>query len=372
MSITRGGSFIRTLDEEISSYSHTIVCDGGFKTATVSLKEPNELIDDWIANGIGRHIICHGPGGGTIWEGFVDNVSVNYGGISVERGRLTDLCNRVSATYTPIIDDTVDPPITGTTTETVIAEDSESQAKYGIWEKIISAGTVLDADAEYVRDAFLQEYKELEVSHQISMGGGGGDITVSLDCKGYIEWLGNYAYNDITVPLSVEASTKVTSVLASDPNDIISPDMGEIDYNGILVPSYEDKNRMGSEIINEIVTYGDINDNRWMFGIYEDRIAHYKAIPSTVEYLHYMGAEAQQILNVAYGEVKPWNVRPGKICVIPDTVIGRFTMYTGIRLDPRVMFLEQITFTAPNGIELQGKKIRNLAQLMAKMGLSGL
>lgn len=293
------------------------------------------------------------------------------GNITIERGRLTDLCNRCMVVYTPIIDPDANPPTTGTTTETLIAEDEDSQRIYGIWEKVVSGGTALPENADYIRDTFLEENKNLQLTHHPVIGQTGGDVTVSLECRGYKEFL-SYVYNYLSDPaLSIEASEKIIDILEADPNDVISSDMHYINYNGVLVLDYEDQNRPAIEVINETVGFGDINYLRWVFGIYEDRKAHYRAIPETIEYLHYIATESQKILNLHNAEISLWNVRPGKICVIPDTIIGQEPMYTGVRTDPRVMFIESVTYTAPGSIDLQGRKIRNLDQLLAQLGVSG-
>jgi len=371
--LVRGGKFYKVLDRAIESYSHTISAESGFETCDISMNVSETEADEWIANGLGRHIVCYGAEGNIVWEGYVDSVSVQLGGLTIERGKLSEICNRCSVEYTPIIgyDEETGEPITGTPTTTIIAEDLESQEKYGIWEQVIAGGTVEATEAEYRRDTYLEDNKEPEITHQPSIrpGSNSGDIKLSLNCKGYIYWLDNYVYEFGDYDLSIEASDKIKAVLSADPNGVISTDQNLITYNGVLVNAFENTSRMALEVINDAVSVGDINDNRWIFGIYENRRAVYKAIPTTIEYLHYIGTSGQKIEDINNTEVYPWNVRPGKFAIIPDVLIGRLPLYTQLRKDQRISFIEQITYTAPYGLDVQCKKIRNLDQYLAKLGV---
>lgn len=376
-----GGNYIRSIDESISSYSHTISAVGGFISASISIASSEIEVDDWLTNGIGRHIVSYGVGGETVWEGFVDNVSVGMGNITISRGRLTEICNRCSVLYTPIIsyDDTMN-PVGGTQISTVVSDDEKSIKKYGIWEKIASAGLLItDRDpitsltpAELLRNTYMEDHKEPEISHSaVLVADSSGDVTVTLDCKGYIEWTNNYVYNnDISAPFTTDVTAKIIAVLAEDPNDIISTSIHGIQYNGVLIGMPEDQSRNAAEVINECVEMGGSNYERWIFGIYENRTPRFEPFSSTVDYYYYMSGGNQKILNTNGTEIYPWNVRPGKIVFIPDTYLGGL-INADLRTDPRVMYLEQVVFTAPNTISLEGKKVYTFDRMSKQFGLTG-
>jgi hypothetical protein len=370
--IISGGTLIRSITDDIDSYSHVIAADGGYLSAEIKIKANLDIADEWLSEGLGRHIEVKGVMGEEAWIGFVNTISVNFGNYTISRGPLTDVCNRCLVLYVPIIDPNADPPVTGTQTETIIAEDIDSQKKYGIWEQAISGGTLLDDEAESLRDVYLNENKNPATSHSPTIfDEGGSDVIITLSCRGYIDWLNNYIYENRVAPISTTADDKIKSVLLADPNVVVSTDVRLIEFNGILVPSWEDQNRSASTVINEIVSAGDIIGNRWLFGVYEGRQAVYKAIPTEVEYYHYIGAENQRIVNIGYGEIPLYSVRPGKFAMIKDVVIGKLTNYSQLRIDERVVFIEQITYTAPAKIEMQGKKVGTYSQLLARLGLFG-
>ncbi len=376
-----GGAYIRSLDSEVSSYSHTISVVGGFLSASMAINSSISESEDWIANGLGRHIVAYGLGGEVVWEGFVDNISVNMGNITIDRGRLTEICNRCSTIYTPIIDyDPEGNPITGTEVTSVVADNESSVRKYGIWEQVVSGGTLIEdrdpitnlTPAEFLRNTYLEDHKEPEISHSpILVTEGGSEVTITIECKGYIEWLTYIYNNNIEAPFTTDVTTKITTVLAEDPNSIISTIISSIDYNGILIGMPEDSSRTAIEIISEAVELGGSNSNRWIFGIYENRIPHFHAFSSAIDYYYYISKSNQVILNLSEVEVEPWNIRPGKIIFIPDTYLGGFQPTTDFHTDPRIMYLEEITFTAPKTINLQGKRVHKFEQLQKQLGLTG-
>lgn len=369
--IISGGHPIRIVTDEIETYGHVIASDGGFISAEISMKANLEIADEWLSDGLGRHIQVNGHAGDTAWEGFVNKVSINFGNYTIERGNLTDVCNRCLVLYTPIID--WDPesgePITGVATETIIAEDEDSQKKYGIWEQAISGGVLLPEDAEYLRDVYLNENKDPVITHSPTIfSEGGSDVVITLSCRGYIDWLNNYIYTN-DAPTSTTVEDKIIDVLDADPNNIISTDQTAIEVNGVLVSAFEDQNRTASTIINEAVAMGDIYGNRWLFGIYEDRKPVYKAIPDTLEYYTYISSESQRVTNLGNGTIASYAIRPGKFTMIKDVVMGKLTIYTQLRVDERVMFIEQVEYEAPSKVDLRGSKVSTYAQLLARIGL---
>lgn len=364
----------------LESYTHVIAVDGGFKSASLSFNAHSYEIDEWLESGLGRQVEIFGPGGQIIWQGVVNEISAVIGTLNVVRGPMMNIANRVSVVYTPYIDITVDPPTTGTATETVIVEDSESQEKYGIQEAVVNGGTLVDDttycgvgctpdnEAEAVRDAYLQENKYPETKESINIESTSVP-KITINCVGWVEFLNKYVYNNDEA-LSVQIPTKLRNILAADPNNIFSTNYDYIEDSAALlwlVNSYEDQNKMAWAIIQEELALGDANDNRTIFGIYEDRLAHFSAIPSEIEYIHRItnSKPSIEMLNGTY--VDPWDVRPGKWTLLADFMVGR-PFPSVMRADPRNLFIESVSYTMPFGLTLQGGKIEKVKQLMAKFG----
>jgi len=322
-------------------------------------------------NSLGRHVTCYDEDQQIIWAGFVNSVSGNLGGLAIERGPLLDVANRAELYSTPIIDPTPDPPVTGDQMPTVIAQDTASQARWGIIEKILSSGQMLDDMAEQMRDLYLAEYLDPKTAKSFSLSGN-SNPQVSIKCLGYVHWLETYAYNQTATALTDVASDKIEDVLAADPNNLFSTDYSKIDFNGTLVPSYENASRTAWTIIKEITALGDGSDNRWVFGVWDSQRAVYAAVPTTVKYTQSLSDPSQRIIDDhTKAVIPPWKVKPGQWMMYTDLLVGQI-QDTTLGVDPRTQFIESVIFTAPADLQLAGSQVSTLQQKLARLGLGGL
>lgn len=352
----------------VNSYNHVISASGGYLSASFTTVGNETFAEDWLAYGLGRHIIVYGPSAEIIWEGFVNQLDINMGGVTFTKGPLVEIANRVSGVYTPVIDPTTDPPITGTALETTLTEDSESILKYGIWEKLLNIGTVLLADAYYIRDLYLEENAFPDGNPSISISGGSKNYSITVNCRGYIDWL-EYIYNFTDSHLSIYLSEIIKNILGSDPNDIISTDYSSISENLVIKDPWTEDNKTAKTLIDELLALGGGSDDRWTFGIYKNRKAIYAPIPTEVEYIYYKTGTTQQIETTQGTIVEPWNVLPCKWVTIPTFLSNLNISASNIKNDPRIFFAEEVNFTAPDQVTINGAKVRRLAQYMAKLGL---
>lgn len=359
-------------------YEHIIQADGGFQSCTIGIASNETTITDWFNNGLGRDIKVYNTSGGIVWEGFVNRIVTSAGAISIVRGPLMEVTNRCFIAYTPYTDITVDPPARGLPTITTIAENDDSQAFWGIQEDVVSGGTLIDAatvgggganEASEMRDVYLAEFKDPEVSQSLSAGA--GDLSISIECRGYYDWLTRYIYDNNGVSYTT-IPAKMEDVLGSDPNSIISTNYSHIsdgtDYL-LLVPVNESDYKKASTIIEELVSQGDANDKRTIFGIYEDRLPYFAAIPDYVEYRYRLFQEGQQVTDMTNRTIDFWDIRPGRWMEFPDFPALIDSASTELRSDPRNMFIESVRFTAPNGLDISGSRTGTFRQLLAKRGV---
>lgn len=362
---------------QVIAYQHQLALDSGlYLSAEITLSLYDEEVVDWIERGLGRHMVVLDAKGFTIFEGFVNVVKLTIGGVTLTYGPMMSVMNRVKVQYTPYIDVTVDPPVTGNTTETIYAEDADSQAKYGIHEVVVDGGTLIDSmtyigggtpdhEGELIRDAYLQETKLPEVSHEISFESTAFEI--KLELKGYSAFFDKHIYNDATAA-TVQVPTKIQNVVDANPNTTIF----STDYSGIanaatylqLTTAYEDKNRTANAIIKELLLLGNSTNDRTVFLVLADRKVYYSAIPTRVEY--YYDTNSNVIKDITGGQVLPWRLLPGK-----------WLEFVGLRGIPqagemrdtfRRMFIETVTYTAPLGLQLGGNKVNRISQILAKKG----
>lgn len=369
--LVRGGAHIANIAHLVNSYSHEMSSLGWFTRASATVACTRVQLDDWIANGLGRHIIIRSPAQKIIWEGFVNNISTKFGPLSIGIGPLMDVSNRASVVYTPIVDTSVTPPTTGTPLETVIAEDFDSQDKYNILERVLSCGTALTEDAELVRDTFLLENKYPRTSAEIATTSDAGDTLITLEMLGYYEWLDHWVYNNPAIITSTMAYLKIQDVLAADPTGIISQNMTNVGYNAVLVPSCEDQNRTAWAIISGILALGGAYDEKYSFGLYENRQPFYQPFSQDIDYYYRITDSRQRITSRSQTLVMPWDIVPGKWLMLVDYLVGQSIDATALQPDPRAIMIESLTYTAPYQVSLRGTQYPRLPQLLAKLGLGG-
>lgn len=371
-SYTAEGTLLGQLSGEVSSWTHEIQADGGFWTAEFTLAAGERDVNDWLAGGLGRHIACYDNAHTVIWAGFVNRISIQMGGLTIDRGPLMDIGNRVENYYTPVLDNTTDPPITGDELPTPLIEYTPSQQRWGIVEKIITSGQVTPTEAAQIAALYMKENRDPWTAKDFAVGSGTGNVSITVSCLGYAQWLEGYVYNDAAAPTSTTAEDKIQSVLGADPNGMFSTDYSKINANGTLVSTYENKSRTAWTIIKEIVALGDASENRWTFGVYQDQQAVYAAIPTAYEYKISVADVGQRVF--AYDrpeEIVPWRVLPGKWLFYSDFLIGR-VYNTDLGVDPRSQFIESVVYTLPYDLQLRGGRVSKLTQKLARLGLGGI
>jgi hypothetical protein len=365
---TPEGAAFERLTDVISAYSHSRTAVGGFWDATITMQGPQLTLERWLQQGLGKHIVVVDYAGETVWEGYVDKVTVNAAGLSIVVGGLRDMANRASVIYSTT-DMTTDPPQVGIRDETAISEDAASQRRYGILTKVLSTGGVTAAAALQIRDMYLAERAAPAMTKQLDLTGTSGQQSITLDCLGYHAWL-SYIYRSTTTGLQ-NASAKLAAVLDADINALFASTNADITTNAEQVKAFETRNETAWAHVKDIVGRGDTSDDRQLFDVGPGRFVKYGPAPTEVEYHQYITSESQQVTTVNGAPVRPWQVKPGKWLRFPDLLAGH-TFPTDLRDNPRSMFIERAIYTAPYGLQLHGGPMDRMPQLIASLGLSGI
>ena len=135
---TPAGTLVGEFSREVEQYQHTIAALGGYDSASFSINDRQEKLEDWLDR-VGYHVEVYNPDLILIWEGFIDSVALNLGPLAITRGELTDIGNRVQCIYSAV-DTTTTPPTMGMRIKTAVADNATSQLRYGIIEKLLSVG----------------------------------------------------------------------------------------------------------------------------------------------------------------------------------------------------------------------------------------
>ena len=226
-----------------------------------------------------------------------------------------------------------------------------------------------EARALNYANAYLNEMRQLGSTKALDLSGGGDTPTATFSCRGYAAWL-NYDYGYSNYGGEIDLSTKLGLALNADPNGFFSSANALITENTLQVcrcqPGVE-----AWTLINDLVALGDVNYNRYAFGVYFDRSCAYQQIPTTVSYYQYLSDSSGGILGLDQSLELPWSIRPGQWIRFASFLAGHQPTSDDPRNDPRCMFVEQVTYTAPYDLKLQGGQTDRLTQLMAQSGLSG-
>lgn len=363
------------IDDQIASkidaYSHEKAADGGYISANFTFASDFPELESWFADGIGRHIEIYNEALVKIFEGFVNAVDIAVGSFRAKRGPLMNVTNKLRSVYQTMSYNVV-PPIGGNRDEYpangVYLSDTTSQTRYSILETILSAGQGTSTQVAQIVDTYLAENKNPETTQTLNIGAN-AKPTVSVEVRGYRDYLTRYYYSS-SISSTMDADNKIEDVLNTDPNNFFT-DFTGLTANSLQVPQFEEGENKADSIIRDVVVRGDSSDNRWVFGIYNDRKAIYEPVETAISYYHKLGDPGQWIETTTGARLFPWNIQAGKWLFITDFLAGK-NPSTPLAEDPRAIYIESIRYTAPWGLEINGGKVSKVAQQLAKMGLGGI
>lgn len=365
--LPKGRGQLGILTDEIASWTHTSAAIGGYLTANCTVNADENYIDEWLESGLGRWLTLYDEGGNIRWRGFVDQITANIAGLSIQRGPMSGITNRCHMVYSTA-DNSTAPPTMGVRAVTTQTDDTSSQALYGIWQKVLSCSGNTQAGAVQDQAMYLQEYANPETTKTLTLGG--GNLSMTLQLKGVWYWLGAFIAN-FTTAGTVNLSDRLIAILALDPNAVFSTDTSHITANTYQVAGFENDDKPGLKYINSLLTFGDAAFNRYTAGFYDNEIMYYVPAPSTILGTFSLSDPSQEVTFLGGVVQRPWEVQAAQWFQISDLMIGRVAD-ANIRRDPRNIFVETLSFTAPYGLVLNGGKVATLPQILAQKGLGGI
>lgn len=368
-SFALGGRWLMNIDNGLLSWSHTVAADGGYKTASMTFTDSQPALESFLEFGLGRQVILYDGHTFPRWSGFVNSITMTLGGLSYQHGPLLDIANYCRIVYSTV-DTSTTPPTMGVRKALPWISDADSIAKYGRIEKALSSGGSTDAEASQMLNMYLEEYR-LPRSSQAINPSAGNVPSMTLELLGDVTWFETYVYNT-TATGATNALTRLQAIMVASPTITFSTDYTDMDANSTSVPAWENDDQSAWEIMKGIIALGDpVDYTRFTFGIYNDKKAYYKKIPTDIEYVYRISSGSQVIETLGGAVVDPWAVLPARWIFVPDIMIGR-NMITDLRDDPRNVFIESVSYTAPYGLTITGGRISKLSQAMAQKGLSGI
>lgn len=368
--LPKGGTWLGDFDISVQNWRHEISAFGGFDTASFELSDHLSNMEDWILNGLFRPIIVRDNYLTTIWEGFVNSITINQAGLSVTHGPINEIKNRIFAIYSGV-DTSVYPPQIGVRKKTPTINSTASQTNWGIWPFILSVAGVSDSNADQLVSMYMQEHDHPEINSNFSFSG--GEISLTINCLGWYNTL-KYPFNYTTNSGTVAITTRISQILAANPNSgWISSDLSKVIPNTIVVPQYENDDQLALEHLRGLTAMGDVNLDRCYFGIYEDRQVVYGPKTEQLDFTLELADPKRQLYDSSGSLVAPWKIRPGMWVFFSDFIPGLGAPFDDFHTDPRMLRVETVSFDmrTPFAVQFTGGISSKYEQRSARLGLRG-
>lgn len=363
---TPNGEFLFSLSEDVSFERLETQAIGGYYAAEFSFPAGDADIENWVADGLGRHMEIYDNSMDTIWEGFVDEIKIQIGSLEYSIGPMSELCNRSSVVYRDV-DYGETPPVLGDTMTSILHDNETSQGQYGIWERILTGGELTLTEAEELAELYLNENCWPGRSHML--GSSSSERKITLVCSGYFRFLEGYICEMIAIGGIGAASDKLIDIIDLDPNGLFSSDNADIEENLTPVGFYEDDYQDAWTLIKTILELGSGTDLRCTFGVYNGRRIVYGSIPTEFSYEKRLYDDTGNVYDMVGNIVVPYRVLPARWLFLSDWLIAT-SAGKPTKEDPRATFIESVTFSPPDSLELIGERVHTLAQRMAKINMT--
>lgn len=366
--LARGGTHIDYLTDYILRYSQVVNMFGGFWSASMRIRQADMRLEDWLEDGLMRHVDVRGPNSTTIFEGFVNEITVRRNGYSVRLGPLLNMANKTKLIYSTV-DTTSGQSVVGIRGETAWQTDVECQERYGILEQVYSAGGLRVDEIAAVIGLQLQRACTPNKANDLTLPADLDSTEVEIEIAGYVRLLEKYIYNSTTYGTQ-QLDAKLTAVLNAEPNGIINVDPARIATNTMDVGAYDNDDRTAMSVIKGLVADGDASLNRYTFGILGNRTSVYEPISTVIDYVRAAHEQRQAVFTVDGGHIDPYYILPGRWLQQSDLMVGRKA--TSLQVDQRALLVESVRFTAPNSVAINGGESFKIDRKLAQLGLSGI
>lgn len=338
---TTPGMQLDNLFRSATSYEHTISATFGFESATIervtTLDAAMTFTDLLLAP-----LIVYGPDASTIWEGYLNSVTIDAGG-RARSVSLDEIQNRIRVRYQTVL---------GTPGVSATVSDTASIARYGTRDGVVSVGTSTAAATTTLASVALAERAtpRAEPTSSASFATSAPVTPVSLTL-GFVGWYGTL---DWVVLERTDTSTEATNTQVGALIGSVSPGIGAINAflststANIAATGISDTRKIEADTtyrsaIEQRLQKGNSSNQRLAWGVYENRVLTVAqwagATPLTIAYRLRLGSS--RILDSQGLIVAPWAVRPNTM--LEESDFADPTPGTGADTASR-FFVERVTY----------------------------
>lgn len=367
--------------DAFDSLSWVNTANGGFETCSWTIGGTMQDVERWLQEGLGAHVEARDEAGVIRWEGRVNLIRVTAGGLRWQWGPLTDIGNRVGMRYN-VINTATTPPTESEQTFYGWEEYADSQRRYGVSVVILSGGGMTFSNAGIATQTWMYLNAFPKLSTDVALGGEAGTISIQFQALGYKAWLG-YPYNNTPQTGLVGADAKVGAILDADPNGFFSSANAEIRSTLFLNEvANESIDRSAWDLITSYTRCLDSGIYRSMARVGPGRFFQFTPAPGysnprDPDYMISLGDPGHyQVRDLNGALVRPWAVDAGTFAMLTDVMPGREFVNTIYPIwweqDPRLMFVERVTFTAPDRLQLVSGAFSDIPAMLKKFGIGSI
>jgi hypothetical protein len=164
---------------------------------------------------------------------------------------------------------------------------------------------------------------------------------------------------------------KIEDILNEDRNNLFSSGNSFVEQNPLLVPAYEDQDAEALTLIKDMVNEGDVDYNKYCFMVLNDRNVIYQKCSEPYDYVIRIRNGTNRIEYPDGSLIPLTQVMPGKWVFLAD-VLGNAAVEKDVEHDPRLIFIESVTYTMPSEISLSGGKNNRVEARLAQFMLEGI
>lgn len=344
---------------------------GWYDKANFSMLGDRLELERWFSDYLGWHAVRHDPTGISrepIFEGMIWSMTLHLPGLT-QTISLDDMSNSVAARYT-LTDFSVNPPTTSGTGFAALTNNQDSIDKYGRKDIVLQRGRLDATMANQERDTWLEENAWPRAEKKATSAN-----TLRLDVllKGYWHTLDWRVYEQQASSGTEDADANVLALKNALGTFIDSTDLDSNTFKVRKYYKFSDEIRTARDIVEEVATFGDTNDDRWVVGVREGRTLYYRLAAKDVpDYWRRIGDPAHWVRHVERGYiVQPWLVRPDNVLRTADIDPLGSVAKADWREDPQLNYIESVQWREPYGLVLEDNKGQRIEAIMAKNVMKG-
>ncbi len=344
-----------------NSYNHEIRAIGGYWNSGFSLiQKQKEYLQDYLYNGLGRLVQSYSETGVLVWEGLITKMILRTTD-KILAVSLDNMVNRVWARHLVATDAHL--------TKSTIKNNTDSQNRYGIKEKVLQGEVATLSLANQAAQAYLDIYanpRKPAISHT-----GTGQIRLDVFCSGYFTTLDWQRYNQTAIQGVQNANLEIQAIIDVGGQYVSST---QLEKNTTQISREYDRDVSSGGAITAIARAGDANNKRYIVGMYENRILVYEQVldvdtsPELIKY----AARGKSIIELGTGrKLEASEIRPNNWIKSEDVYGSQIPRSATTTQDPRLSFVEQVQYRDPNIVTVFDNKALQLNNKQARSAFAG-